>query len=140
VAADPAPLFVYGTLRFPEVVDVLIDRDPPRTPVTLTGWQVTALPDQPYPSIIQAVDQVADGELLHDVDAAEWDALDCFEAPGYLLTRVTTSAGPAYVYAAAPDHGLTPQPWSLDRFRADELPNYLDRCRSWRQRYDARQQ
>jgi hypothetical protein len=32
VWADPAPLFVYGSLLFPEVMRILIGRDPERTP------------------------------------------------------------------------------------------------------------
>jgi hypothetical protein len=30
------------------------------------------------------------------------------------------------------------QPWSATEFGRDELANYLDRCISWRRRYDQR--
>ncbi|MCD5317269.1 gamma-glutamylcyclotransferase family protein, partial [Kineosporia babensis] len=104
------------------------------------GWQVIALPDQPYPTIIRDAQAAADGELFTDLSVAEWKALDAFEAPDYLLTRVDTTAGPAYIYAAPDDHGLTPAPWDLDDFREQQLPNYLDRCQRWRQHYNAQQQ
>nr|WP_269327908.1 gamma-glutamylcyclotransferase family protein [Kineosporia mesophila] len=126
-------------MLFPEVVRILIDRDATRTPATLDGWQVIALPDQPYPTIITSAGGVADGQLFTDLSIAEWNALDAFEAPGYALNRVDTSSGPAYIYASPQDHGLTPAPWDVEAFRAEQLPNYLDRCRAWRQRYDAQQ-
>ncbi|GLY19390.1 gamma-glutamylcyclotransferase [Kineosporia rhizophila] len=139
VSADPAPLFVYGSLLFPDVVQVLIDRDATRTPATLDGWQVIALPDQPYPTIITADGATATGQLFTDLTVAEWQTLDAFEAPTYALTRVETSAGPAYVYASPANHALTPGEWDVEAFGSEQLPNYLDRCRAWRQRYEAQQ-
>jgi hypothetical protein len=37
LAADPAALFVYGTLTFPEVLQVLLGRVPASEPVSVAG-------------------------------------------------------------------------------------------------------
>ncbi len=49
-SADPdAPLFAYGSLRFPEVLEVLLGRVPSTKPAEAEGWRVIPLPGLVYP-------------------------------------------------------------------------------------------
>jgi hypothetical protein len=135
LSADPAPLFVYGSLLFPDVVRVLIDRDPHRQPITVNGWRITALADQVYPTLVPHPGVNATGELLTDLTPDEWRTLDAFENPDYQLARIQHHTGHAWTYAAT--HPLDPKPWKRQTFDTEHLAAYLTRCAAWRQRYDA---
>jgi gamma-glutamylcyclotransferase (GGCT)/AIG2-like uncharacterized protein YtfP len=140
VSADPAPLFVFGSLLFPDVLRVLIDRDPHRVPTTITGWRAIALPERVYPGLIPDEAATATGHLLDDLTAAEWETLDAFEADIYTLARVHldhTRHAWAYACANAAEF-LTAGPWSPDEFACGHLPAYLERCAAWRHGYESR--
>jgi gamma-glutamylcyclotransferase (GGCT)/AIG2-like uncharacterized protein YtfP len=138
VSADPAPLFVYGSLLFPEVVRALIDRDPARSPATVCGWRVVSLPGRTYPGLARSPVATADGELLTDLGPTEWHTLDAFEADVYTLDRVDlVDGGHAWAYACADRADVFPAcPWQLDDFARDHLTGYLDRCARWRHHYN----
>lgn len=76
------------------------------------------------------------GRLYTDLSAPDWATLDAFEDPTYTLTTIEVIPGPrlalAYVW---PEEPLA-DAWSVDDLNADGLANYLERCRSWRQRYE----
>ncbi|MEX5634129.1 gamma-glutamylcyclotransferase family protein [Parafrankia sp. FMc2] len=137
-SADPAPLFVYGSLLFPDVLRALIDRDPHRVPVTVTGWQVIALPERIYPGLIREQAATATGHLFDDLTEAEWNTLDAFEADIYTLSRIGLDHDRhAWAYACAePAKFLPAQPWSPDEFARDHLPSYVERCTAWRRRHE----
>ncbi|MBI1758274.1 MAG: gamma-glutamylcyclotransferase [Actinobacteria bacterium] len=138
LSADPAPLFVYGSLLFPDVLRVLIDRDPTRYPADVTGWRVIALPDQVYPALIADPAGSTTGHILADITPTEWRTIDAFEADGYHLAKLRTdSDGPAWAYTVPDPHDLPDHPWDLDAFAGTHLAAYLDRCRAWRNRHDA---
>ena len=113
---------------------VLIDRDPHREPVTVTGWRVTALSDQVYPTLVPDPDTNATGDLLTDLTPNEWHALDAFENPDYQLARIHHATGHAWAYAAT--DLLAPTPWERKTFSSEHLAAYLVRCAAWRRRYD----
>jgi gamma-glutamylcyclotransferase (GGCT)/AIG2-like uncharacterized protein YtfP len=136
VSADPGPLFVYGSLLFPDVLHVLIDRDPAREPVSVAGWRVTALHDQVYPTLVADSASTATGHLLTDLSPEEWRVLDAFENPIYQLARIEHSAGHAWAYAAVDQ--LDPTSWHPEDFDRAHLAAYLGRCSAWRQRYEER--
>lgn len=126
--AAPAPLFVYGTLQFPEVMQALILRVPPMQPVVVPGWQAAAMPPKVYPVLIQADQSQAAGHLLDDLNDQEWAVLDGFEDPMYELYSVQTTTGvQAWAYA-----GTTPPstdgPWDKDSFASQHLAAYAERC------------
>ncbi|GLZ16185.1 hypothetical protein Acsp04_64200 [Actinomadura sp. NBRC 104425] len=76
-------LFVYGTLRFPEVLRVLLGRVPDMRPATATGWSVRALPGKVYPGLVADPDGVARGLVMTDLTEDERRLLDAFEGDGY---------------------------------------------------------
>jgi gamma-glutamylcyclotransferase (GGCT)/AIG2-like uncharacterized protein YtfP len=132
----PAPLFVYGSLLFSDVMKVLIDRDPQRTPALVRGWRIVAIPGRVYPGLVPDGDSAATGHLVADLTQPEWRILDAFESDFYDLVSVTTQTGvDAWAYAL-PDigRGLS-QTWDSAAFERDSLQRYLVACGQWRQSF-----
>ena len=79
-------------------------------------------------------------KIYTDLTDTEWATLDAFEDPTYTLAtvRVLLPSGierDALSYVWRGDEHID-QPWSLADFGRDELIDYLNRCRSWRRRYE----
>ncbi|MBP2190398.1 gamma-glutamylcyclotransferase family protein [Nocardia goodfellowii] len=127
---DGDVLFVYGTLRFPEVLTALLGRCPELVPAGLPGWRVAALPDRVYPGLVREAGGLARGMLLYGLDPAEWLVLDRFEDDEYDLCPVILDAGTAwtYVWTAA----ALPEEWYAADFAATHLAAFLPRCAQWR--------
>jgi hypothetical protein len=155
--ADPAAaLFVYGTLLFPGILVALIGRMPGSTPGTVAGWRAAALPGRAHPGLVPAPrlpdDDVAScadtqrkittvnaaGRLLTGLTPREWRVIDAFENGGYHLTAVTLVDGRrGWTYTWAGDITPLPEDWSVERFAADHLADYIAHCTAWRHRYAA---
>ncbi|MGL5823368.1 MAG: gamma-glutamylcyclotransferase family protein [Nocardioides sp.] len=133
------PLFVYGSLLFPEVMEVLIGRNPSRLPVAADDWRVVALPGEVYPGLVSSPGSTASGDLVCDLTESEWDVLDAFENDIYDLAMIRfRDMGPgawAYVVARPFDD---PGDWDSTGFADSQLPAYLQRCAQWRSRYVGR--
>jgi gamma-glutamylcyclotransferase (GGCT)/AIG2-like uncharacterized protein YtfP len=129
-------LFVYGTLILDDVVSTLIDRVPHCQDATAPGWQVVRLPQRVYPGLVPGKGE-ANGKVFTDLTDAEWTTLDAFEDPAYTLAAVRVLhplEADALAYIWQGEH--IDHPWSTADFGRDELADYLDRCRRWRQRYE----
>lgn len=130
-------LFVYGTLLLDDVISTLIDRIPHYQDAMAPGWRVVSLPGRVYPGLVSSQGE-ATGKVFTDLTDAEWNTLDAFEDPAYALAavRLLPLQTDALAYIWRGDH--IDQPWSTTDFDHNELTNYLDRCRRWRQRYEQR--
>jgi gamma-glutamylcyclotransferase (GGCT)/AIG2-like uncharacterized protein YtfP len=134
---EPAPLFVYGSLLFPDVLKVLIGRDPKRVPSAVIGWRVVAISGKLYPGLVPSERSSASGHLLLELTDAEWRTLDAFESNFYELYRVSTDQGePAWVYALTRAEVPLAE-WDCDAFVQNSLESYLESCSRWRQGYDS---
>jgi gamma-glutamylcyclotransferase (GGCT)/AIG2-like uncharacterized protein YtfP len=138
-AGAQPPLFVYGTLMFPEVLDVLLGRTPDMAPASLPGWRAAALADRVYPGLVAAPGEVT-GQLLLGLDAHEMDVLDAFEDVLYerrLLdladADATTGARQAMTYVWLDATQVLPHDWDAAHFVTTELPAYIARWSHWRQ-------
>ena len=138
VSEDPAPLFVYGSLLFPEVVEILLDHDRPRQDVIVPGWRVVALPNQVYPTLVRDDASTASGHLMLDLTPTDWRTLDAFENDAYDLARVHPAhvADHAYAFVSADPSHYGGGAWHVEHFVRDALKAYLVRCAAWRRRYD----
>ncbi|WP_307873697.1 MULTISPECIES: gamma-glutamylcyclotransferase family protein [unclassified Frankia] len=138
VSADPAPLFVYGSLLVPDVLRVLIDRDPTREHAQAHGWRVITLPERVYPALIPEPQATAAGHLLTGLTPTEWETLDAFEADIYTLDRLAlTDGGHGWAYTCTDSPELADQAtWSPDGFAREHLTAYVERCTAWRTRYE----
>jgi gamma-glutamylcyclotransferase (GGCT)/AIG2-like uncharacterized protein YtfP len=130
--AGSAPLFVYGTLQFPEVLTELIGRCPQLDPASVLGWRVAALPGRVYPGLVPDSGGLARGVLLSGLTAAEWEVLDEFEDVEYELRQVPVvdrvESVSTYVWTAE----VEPGNWQADRFAIDHLAGFAARCARWR--------
>jgi gamma-glutamylcyclotransferase (GGCT)/AIG2-like uncharacterized protein YtfP len=136
LSEEPAALFAYGTLRFPDVLQTLLDRVPSTAPATVTGWRVAALRERVYPVLVPAA-TTANGLVLTDLSRTEWHTLDAFEDPLYTLQQLSLNDGHhAWAYATEHDPAVLPHDWDINRFTHDELASYIERCQRWRRRYE----
>lgn len=136
LSEEPAALFAYGTLRFPDVLRTLLDRVPSSSPATVAGWRVAAMRERVYPVLVPAA-RTANGLLLTDLSRAEWHTLDAFEDPLYSLQRLATNEGNhGWAYVTDRDPAVLPNDWDIDAFADNELTAYIERCKRWRGRYE----
>ena len=140
LSAETSRLFVYGTLLLDDVVSALIGRIPHHQHAVAPGLRVVCLPQRVYPGLIRDQGEAV-GKIFTDLTDAEWTTLDAFEDVAYTLTPVRVRlplkiemGALSYVWRGE----YVDQPWSIADFGRDELINYLDRCRSWRRRYEQR--
>lgn len=68
--AESAALFVYGTLAFPEVMQVLLGRVPDSGAASIAGWRIAALRDRVHAAMVNA-EAIAYGRLIADLSTAE---------------------------------------------------------------------
>ncbi|MFB8274703.1 gamma-glutamylcyclotransferase family protein [Nocardia colli] len=131
-AAQGHSLFVYGTLRFPEVLKVLIDRVPNLVTAVAPGWRVAALPGRLYPGLVPEPDTLAHGLLLTGLTLGEWEILDAFEDDEYDLRAIQLAAAAdpvsTYIWTAA----AAQDDWHPDQFTATYLADFVTHCAEWR--------
>ncbi|HWM58936.1 MAG TPA: MIP family channel protein [Pseudonocardia sp.] len=135
--APDAPLFVYGSLQFADVLRALLGRVPRHAPVEVYGWRAAALPGVEYPGLVpaQPLNKVS-GVILVGLEQADWEVLDAFEDPVYNLTLLTLVDGrQAWTYTCAESTSVLDSDWSAGSFADHYLPGYVNRCAVWRQQY-----
>lgn len=138
LSAETASLFVYGSLRFPDVLLALLDRVPTSTPAQASGWRAAALRGYAYPALVPASGS-ADGLLLTGLTADEWRILDDFENDLYQLHRLPLDGDrEGWAYVSEGDAAVLPHDWNARHFTQHDLTAYVERCREWRQEYEAR--
>ncbi|SFC68170.1 gamma-glutamylcyclotransferase family protein [Streptomyces aidingensis] len=122
-------LFVYGTLRFPEVLRALLGRVPERVPAAVRGWRAAALDGRAYPGLVPRAAAVTEGALLRGLAAADWAVLDRFEGDEYRLARIPLAgAGEAsacaYLWAGG---AVRAEDWDAGEFATRHLARYVAR-------------
>ena len=135
--APDAPLFVYGSLQFADVLRALLGRVPRFEPVEAYGWRAAALPGVEYPGLVPAppLNKVS-GVILLGLEQNEWEVLDAFEDPVYNLTLLDLADGRrAWTYTCAESTSILDPDWSPGSFADHYLPGYVSRCAVWRQQY-----
>lgn len=97
-------IFVYGTLRDPELQIRIIGRTIDGQPDQLAGYSVHYLV---YPVALPDDDGVIDG-LIYHVTEAELDKIDAYEGSAYVRVRVTLASGQdAWFYRGHPEQWST---------------------------------
>src|SRR5690606_31121397 len=79
-------LFVYGTLRDPELRAAVLGHPVDRrqvAPAFAPGYRTVAYPGLIYPAIVAAPGAMAPGDLLIDLPAIAFALLDAFEGAEY---------------------------------------------------------
>jgi gamma-glutamylcyclotransferase (GGCT)/AIG2-like uncharacterized protein YtfP len=121
------PLFAYGTLRFPEVLDALLGRVPDHTPAAAAGWRVAALAGQVYPVLVPG-QGTATGILITGLSAAEWRIIDAYEDDFYGLEPLSLRDGRAgWAYLTRDPRSCLPADWSAADFAERHLAVFVSR-------------
>jgi hypothetical protein len=87
------PLFVYGTLRDPDLLAGVLNRPlKPETmhPARAPGFRAVHYPGRIYPALIRAPGAAAEGLLLTGLTPFERDLLDAFEGDEYRRETIAT--------------------------------------------------
>lgn len=126
------PLFVYGTLRDPDLLAAVLGR--PLRPggqhaARAPGFRAVHYPGRIYPALIRVPGAAAEGLLLTNLSPFERDLLDAFEGEEYRRTPVAAIVeedlfeADAYLPAiAVPNAG---DDWSLAHWQASHKPRVL---------------
>ena len=127
------PLFVYGTLRDPDILTAVLGRTAaPDDLVGATAPDCAAVyfPGQLYPALVQRLGSVAPGLLLR-ATPADLTALDAFEGGEYrrAAVPVMTPHGPvaAEAYWPAIPVSALAAAWTLEHWVSAHKPSVLAR-------------
>lgn len=125
------PLFVYGTLQIPAIMQAVTGRHYAERPAVLAGYAAWSLRDAAYPGLCLAAGHRAPGLVLNGLDARVLRRLDRHEGDEYrrLPVWVRLNGGglvraQTYVLCSRERTRVRRQLWSLARFKAHELAGY----------------
>jgi gamma-glutamylcyclotransferase (GGCT)/AIG2-like uncharacterized protein YtfP len=130
-------VFCYGTLLFPEVMQLGAGVALAGRPALADGWARYRVRGEVFPALIAQAGARTRGALFAGVDAAALARLDAFE--GALYTRRTLEVvredgmrlgAQAWVLAPGREADLTDEPWDEEAFAARDLRIYLARIRA----------
>ena len=143
----PLPLFVFGTLRDPLVLRLVLGRDPSQVS-SCAAWlrdHVTVtLPEESYPVRERERGAFAPGLLLAGLSAADLDRIAFFEGEEYAFeeTRVVVATGtdtavPVSALLCAERSGREGKrhPWSLEHWQRRHRAAFLDMARRYMAQY-----
>ncbi len=121
-----APLFLYGTLRHPPLLETVLDCSAEKAgavPATLHDHAVRRVEDEPFPMLLEEPGARAEGLLLERLSQEGRARLDFYEG-GFDFARrpvtVETGKGPrtAEVYACPPERWTPGESFRLDAWAA----------------------
>jgi len=126
------PLFVYGTLRDPELLAGVLAR-PLRANAALAavapGFRAVLYPNRIYPALRRAPGEAAPGLLLMDLSPFERDLLDVYEGAEYQRQLLPVIIGEELHEAEAylPTIGVPADApgWSLEHWQATHKSRVL---------------
>lgn len=125
------PLFAYGTLMFPAVVESILGRIPDRRSATIEGFRRLEVAGELFPGLIKDSGHKVEGVLYLSLSQAEWELLTAFEDDFYVLEEVTVFSSGKLIQALAflvpPSRKsvLTETVWDPDFFRENHLALFL---------------
>jgi len=135
------PLFVYGSLLEPKVLETLLNRVPETDLAVAQGFIALQFPGQPFPVLVPRADSVTTGHLLPDLTLEERALLDAFEHPIYDVSKidvmVSDQSREAAAYTVSREKAMAigaMHPWNLSILQ-ETLGPYLEMCSHFRQNY-----
>lgn len=90
----PTPLFVFGSLRDSDVLEIVIGRPPTHirsVAASLAGYRLVRLPDESYPVLVATGGATVEGGLLYGLTDEDLDRIAFFENQEYRFERCTVS-------------------------------------------------
>lgn len=125
-------VFVYGPLRFPEVMELIAGRQYPGTKATLIHYACVRVNDQIYPGLVHKTSAHTEGFLYEDVDDAVVKRIEAFKGDMYKQSNLEVNTIDdrkllATVYVTKPEYrnSLLNELWNADAFRQNQLNEFL---------------
>ena len=125
-------LFVYGTLRVPEIVRLVLGKKLVGRQARLLGFRSCFVRDSLYPGIVEAPGGVVDGVVYEDITPAMWCALDRYEGEMYERRPVSITYADGHrehvaVYLVKSFHrdALEDRDWDYEQFLAHHRETYV---------------
>jgi len=125
-------VFTYGTLMIPKILQAVTGRVFAAEDAVLQGFARFCVTGESYPGIREEAGALTAGILYKDVDPESLSSMDSFEGDQYERRMVTVidregRKHRAFAYVIAPAHvpGLSDQPWSLDKFKENNLVSFM---------------
>ncbi len=130
----PLPLFVYGTLRDPDLLAAVLGR-PVRGaslhPARAPGYKPVHYPNRIYPALVRSPGAAAEGLLITGLTPFERDLLDAYEGDEYrrgtiaamLADEPELHEADAYLPVIAVPTDA--HEWSLSRWQQEHKPRVL---------------
>ncbi|MEM9601650.1 MAG: gamma-glutamylcyclotransferase family protein [Pseudomonadota bacterium] len=139
----PENWFFFGSLLDADVRAVVIGRPVPDrdcAAVVLDGYRRVRVVDESYPALVASPGDSVDGILVSGLSAEEALRILWFEGEEYQpeAVQVRFERGgfdEAYTFLAAPDLGLTAEPWDYAAWANDALPDYVSMTAEWMDGY-----
>ena len=126
------PLFIYGTLRDPDILAAVLGRHVPAAALqaaTAQGYKCVYYPGQVYPALLANAGSFAPGALLRDLSDADLAVLDAYEGQEYRRETIVVRTGdgekPALAYLPTQNIAADAPAWTLETWRADHKPTVL---------------
>ena len=138
-------LFVYGSLRFDGIAELVGGGPFVAQPCVLYGHRRRRVRGRPWPGIRPDPEEQTDGLILRDVSPDQIEIFDLFEGDAYQrqIVRVQMSAPEkgaadafAYVIRGELTHWMTNELWDQEWFEKNILEDFTQRCRIFRSEID----
>lgn len=131
--------FVYGSLMFDAVWDILISTRYRKTEARLDGYARVRVRGEVYPGLVQAPGRSVNGILVNGVRSEDIAILDRFEGKYYkrVPVKVATGQGDAiraetYLFNEQVAHLLTDSEWNVEEFALNGINAFLAEYRGFR--------
>lgn len=128
----PDLLFVYGTLRDPDLLAAVLARPLNGAaifPAIAPGHRVVTYPSRTYPALVRAPGATAEGLVLADLTPFELDLLDAYEGAEYRRGRIPVildeELHETFAYLPASAIPADAPPWTLAAWQESYKPRAL---------------
>jgi gamma-glutamylcyclotransferase (GGCT)/AIG2-like uncharacterized protein YtfP len=125
-------LFVYGTLRDPDLRSAVLGRRIEATaelPARAPGFATVHYPGRLYPALVRVPGGTAEGLVLTDLTPFEIDLLDAYEGEEYRRTllpvMIDEQLHEVFAYLPAITVARDTAPWSLAAWQENHKPRVL---------------
>ena len=81
-------IFVYGTLMFPEIREIVGGRAFSTEPATVEGFCVFRVKNATFPGLLRTPGSVAEGQILKEISEKELARFDAYEDCFYVRSTV----------------------------------------------------
>jgi gamma-glutamylcyclotransferase (GGCT)/AIG2-like uncharacterized protein YtfP len=117
-------LFVYGTLKYPEIVTALTGKVFKHIDANLAGYRIVALQNKPYPGLVISDRYSAIGKII-DVDEKSYKVISNWEDTEYSPIEVTVKVGKDQIKAVTFLHNAKAEQLTTDWDEENFIDNHL---------------